>query len=319
MAPELMAETLRAMEPLDRNPNSQWPPNSGVIVGKIVDAMNLRFGAISDRTARRYFRGERIKESEQNHVLFDLSRVLFDSGIAAMPYTLPEDFPLYGHLSVGIVFYTTMWDQILGFLRGKPLSIWRIDVASVACLRLAVIDMAIRVAAMLDLAQLPPPSDEVPLWVQEGGGSLFLKRILDECGDKRPTRDRLVHRLQVSRNTVDSWLDGNVTPSRENIEKLSAYLEELLPEGRTEIPVCSLMRNYAVSSLAARLSDWLGRQTVVELAMAFQRFTKWIMESLRQYRCLPLEQWIEQHVGLFVWGSQNAATQSLLRSVIPSV
>lgn len=304
------------METLDRNHNSQWPPNSGVIVGRIVDAMDLRVGALSDRTARRYFRGERIKESEQNQILFDLSCVLFDSGIAGLPYALPEEFPLYGYLSGGLVLYATMWGQILGFLRGKPLSIQRTDVASVACLRLSVIDMAIRVAAFLDLAQLPPPSEEVPLWAQEGAGSLFLKKLLQECGDKRPTRDQLADDLEVLRNTVDSWLDGNVTPSRENIENLGKYLNDLLPQGRSESPVCSLRRNYALSSLAARLSDWLGRETVIELAMAFQRLTKWIMESLRQYRHLPLEQWVEHHVGLFVWGSQSVSTQAILRRVI---
>lgn len=304
------------MENLNRNPENQWPPNAGIIVGKIVEAMNLRVGALSKRTARRYFRGKRIKEPQQNDILFDLSCVLFDSGMAAMPYALPEDFPFYGYLSGGLVAYTTRWDQILGFLRGKQLSIQRTDLASLACLRLAVIDMAIRVAAILELTQLLPPSEEVPLWAMEGGGSLYLKKLMDECGDKRPTRDQLVDRLYVSRNTVDSWLDSNVTPSHERIEKLADYISPLIPDGRAEEPLSSLRRHYTLCGLADMLADYLGRDAVIELAGAFQRFTRSILESLKQYRYLPREDWIEQKVWLFVWGSQHISTERILQSVI---
>ena len=92
-----------AKETLNRNPEEQWPPNAGIIVGKIVEAMNLRVGALSERTSRRYFRGERIKESEQNDIFFELSYILFESGMAAMPNALPESYPLDGYFSGGLV------------------------------------------------------------------------------------------------------------------------------------------------------------------------------------------------------------------------
>ena len=35
------------METLNLNHQQQWPPNAGIITGKIVEAMNLRVGALS--------------------------------------------------------------------------------------------------------------------------------------------------------------------------------------------------------------------------------------------------------------------------------
>ena len=45
-------------------------------------------------------------------------------------------------------------------------------------LRLVTIDLALRISAVMWLAELPTPDEETPLWTNDNGGAEYLRRIL---------------------------------------------------------------------------------------------------------------------------------------------
>src|SRR5260370_752327 len=81
------------------------------------------------------------------------------------------------------------WDELAGPLRGLAEPVHDRALAAFAYLRLAVIDVAVRLGAVLWLTHGPDGSTPPPTWADRGGAAQHFREILDRCGDARPTRD----------------------------------------------------------------------------------------------------------------------------------
>lgn len=186
-------------------------------------------------------------------------------------------------VGASIAIWADLWDEFVGQMRtaSTPVNAPRLIVMS--CLRLAVIDIALRVSAALWLAKLPPPGEKTPLWAMAKGGSTNLKRLLALCSDKPPTREVLAEEIGVWDKTVDSWFDAGTRPNVQNIDRISEVLAPRMIGVEVSILKADLHRHYFLCSLGDRLADMVGRDNVVELADALIRLIRRISDLLNVF------------------------------------
>ena len=195
-------------------------PLSGPILGAVVRELRLQNDVLMDKTTKRYFSGQRIKDDGKREVFLAIGEALVVHGIIPESPVLERvGLPLEKILSLGITCSADHWDQLVGHMRYTSAPVDRPDLAAISYLRLAVIDLALRASATLWLARLPTPNEGTSLWAENKGGAKYLRQLLDRCGASRPTREQLAERLDVADNTIDNWLDTNTRPSRANIDR----------------------------------------------------------------------------------------------------
>ena len=291
-------------------------PLSGPIIGVIVKALRIQSDLLARRTARRYFDGQRIKEAERNGIFLEFGKVLVDHGlIPKSPFLANEDIPPEKVIAVAVAWYSSEWDRLVGRMRTASAPVDRPDLAAASYLRLVTIDLALRVSALMWLAELPTPDEETPLWTSDNGGAEYLRRILRKCGKTGLTRDELAERLDVSYNTVDNWLDTHTRPSQFHIGKLAEELAEHIEELDEERINRQLHIHYALSDLCQLLTESVGRDTVVDLATALVRFTSRNLAGLREFSKLPPSDGSKAQLLILMTGTRNVSSEYLLRAL----
>ena len=291
-------------------------PLSGQIIGAVVRELRLQDDVLKSKTAVRYFKGGRIKDHSKYEIFESLSQALVDhSIIPPSPFLVQEGLPLAKVISTGIAWYANQWDQLVGYMRSMSAPVDRPDLAAISYLRLAVIDLSLRISAVLWLSELPTPNEGTPLWAESKGRAKHLRRLLDSCGPDGPTRDQLAERLGVSYNTIDNWLDTDIRPSWSNIiglvEELAPYCTDLSKETLQS----DLHRHYALSGLCDLLSVHIGREAVVDLANALVRFVSRNLAGLRQFSKLAPDDAAKRQCLILMLGTRFAGAEYLLRAL----
>ena len=168
------------------------------------------------------------------------------------------------------------WDRLMAHLQGRSGKITDVGEAGTQCLRLGVVDLALRLFALARLNLVGLPELEPPTWVLENGIGNILRQHLRQAG---LTRDQLAARLEVSPTAVDNWLDGRNRPSAVNVTTLA---EELASAGigrGTEELQRELNRQFSLASMAELLAASIGRDRVIELTVKLVYFTRVLSES----------------------------------------
>lgn len=289
------------------------PPLSGEILGKLVEALQIRTDVLTSKTANRLFRGKRIRENRRFGILESTASVLVNNGVIPKIETLnSHDMPLTKILSFVFAFQADRWDRLVGYMRGSSYPVTRQDLAPVPYLRFLVIDLALRITAIIRLAELPNLENETPFWAEESDSGKLLKEFQDRCGPKRLTREQLAELLDVSNNTIDSWLDGKSRPSEDSILLISEVLANYLPETKEALRA-KLSRNYMLSTLCDMLTGQIGRKTVVSLVNTLMRFTNDLLDGFKQFSKLPPDRAFGANVALLMFGTQFTSAEYLLR------
>ena len=250
---------------------------SGRILRAIVQALNIEDEALTNRTARRFFAGNSVDEYNRNQIFDALGQAMITRGLA--PETLedlPEDLPMTAGVGMSLMMAAGHWDHLMAHIQSRSGKIADVGGAGAQCLRLVVVDLALRLFALnyLDLADLPEL--EPPAWVLENGVGNILRQHLRQAG---LTRDQLAARLEVSRTSVDNWLDGKNRPSIDSV----AALADGLASGGTgcdsgELRL-ELNRQFSLASMADLLAAGVGRDRVIELTVKLAHFTRVLSES----------------------------------------
>jgi len=292
------------------------PPQSGQILGAVVAALHLGDQALTTKTASRYFRGAQISEKSRRAIFEALGHALVDSGVVPrLRHHTEQEMPARSVLALAIEWHADRWDQVAGFMRSVSVPVGRKDLAALSYLRLAVIDLALRVSAVLWLADRAAPDEGTPLWAQESSGSRYLRSLLGKCPGERPTREELANRLGVSDNTVDSWLDRKARPSPANVGPLADELAQRIPCSTAETLGGEIGRHYALSALCDLLSLYVGRPAVEELSTALVRFAARTVTGLREYSQLEHDDAARRQVLILILGTQFTGAEYLLRSL----
>ena len=250
---------------------------SGHVLRAVVQALDIEDEVLDSRTARRFFAGEPVNEYNRNHIFDSFGEALITRGLA--PETLddlPEDLPMAAAVGMSVMMACGHWDRLMAHLQGRSGKITNVGEAGTQCLRLVVVDLALRLFALARLNLVGLPELEPPTWALENGIGNILRQHLRQAG---LTRNQLAARLEVSPTSVDNWLDGRNRPSADNVITLA---EELASAGigrGTEDLQRELNRQFSLASMAELLAASIGRDRVIELIVKLVYFTRVLSES----------------------------------------
>ena len=250
---------------------------SGRVLRAVVQALDIEDEVLDSRTARRFFAGEPVNEYNRNHIFDSFGQALVTRGLA--PGTLddlPKDLPMAAAVGMSVMMACGQWDRLMAHIQGRSGKITDVGEAGTQCLRLVVVDLALRLFALARLNLVSLPDLELPTWVLENGIGNILRQHLRQAG---LTRDQLAARLAVSPTSVDNWLDGRIRPSADNVTALAEELASVGVERGTEELQRELNRQFSLASMAELLAGSIGRDRVIELTVKLVYFTRVLSES----------------------------------------
>ena len=285
-------------------------PTSGQVLGEIIRTLNISSDILDSRTARRLFEGGDLTETRKFEIINDLAKILVKSGILPkIDITLldlpGEDWKL---ISLAIALQAKMWDEISGQMRSSPLNGIDRKLAQLPYLRLVTIDFSIRLVGILRLAGFTRLDCTEFIWFKEKSFGLLLKRLQFESG---LTRDEIALAVEVTDNTVDSWLDGKSYPTETNILRLAGTLSKGKSAIYEETLLTQLRRNYTFCKVGDLLADAVGRENAVDLANHLLTYTHKTLIGLEKYSHLAPRDAVVANVSLLVFGSQFISAQDL--------
>ena len=296
---------------------------SGQIIGAVVKALDLDRSVpmahdhyrsvLKGRTAQRFFAGCSVNEYNHKEIIKALGEALVARGIVPVP-------PLFRQynastaviIGVAIARAALRWDNLLATMQSRSASIEDRGPATERFLRLVVVDLALRVFALLRLAGMEPPRPETPLWAQENGGCKLLRKLKKSAG---LTRNQLALRLDVSYTSVDNWLDGKNRPTPENIAAIAEVLAGRATDAAVRCLEQQIQRQFTFAHLADLLEPWIGREQIVELSTTLVRFVWLITEDVRSMDRRPIEEAAGAEFDALRFGTADPSTHVLLRNL----
>ena len=168
---------------------------SGQVIGAVVEALGLDQGVLRGRTARRFFDGRPVSDYSRKEILEGLGKGLVDRGIVPVPHLFREyDISMVAVIGGAVARAALQWDNLIATIQSRS-TIEDSAMAIKQFLSLVVVDLSLRIFALLRMAGLKPHPPETPLWPEENGGGKLLRRLTQRAG---LTREELASCLNVS-------------------------------------------------------------------------------------------------------------------------
>ena len=191
-------------------------PTSGQIIGALVAKLGIKHPALRRKTAQRYFSGrlrDRVKDSSRAEIIEAIAEVLTGSGFVASPEEREANYELAPALASMLQWHADNWDLFRSFLRRRTMSVLPSHLPKVwgVYVRLAVIDLALRVAAHLHLAGSSPATLDLLGWASRTARQAYLNQKRRQAG---LSRKDVVDEIRVNDNTFDAWMYHGARPLR---------------------------------------------------------------------------------------------------------
>ena len=241
-------------------------PCSGQILGAVVDALDVGEGVLADRTAKRMFAGRSVSEHSRKERLVALAQVLVDLGIVPDADDRLRGGEFRDGLTtadiVGDVIGAAcqVWDRLMEHAQNHSAPVADFSGAGRRYLRLATVDVALRMVGFARFARVELPEPNLPLWAQPKGAGETLRGLQRELG---VTRDQLAARLEVPPTTLDNWLDSTVIPGRNHVPVLARGLWRRGSVDAEDLGR-DLTRQFALARLAETVAAVVGWEAVGE-------------------------------------------------------
>ena len=170
--------------------------------------------------------------------------------------------------------------------------------------------MAIRVFALLRLAELAPSDSETPLWAQENGGGKFLRALTQQAG---LTRWELAASLGFNyTTTVDNWLDGNHRPAPENISAIASVVADRIAGANAQQIEHDINYQFTLAHLADLVAAQIGREQTVELSSALLRFVRLITLDVKGMTRPHVKEMAGDEIGALLFGAVEPWVRDVL-------
>lgn len=222
------------------------------------------------------------------------------AGLLPAPTTLKQEWPQI--VAGALAWHVQQWDAIVG--RMASAAPVRADLAPRPFLRLVAIDLALRAGAVGGDRE-EESQGNVPLWAEGENDGNYLRSLVARC-KPRLTRDTLTKDLETNHTTVDRWLDGEVCPDSDSVQRLAAKLastlkiDPVLLQGK-------LRAHYTLRALCDGLAGVVGRTQVEKLATAHERFRRGVRAAIGS---LSLSE--EERAALALLGSRAPQARRVL-------
>ena len=268
------------MSDTQKTPQPMLPVYSGQVIGAVVEALNLDHPVLKERTARRFFAGRSVSEYSHAQILRALGQVLVETGIVPVPSAFEKyDISMPNIIAEAIARESQRWDKLVATMQSHSVATDGTASTVTGFLRIVVVDLAVRVFALMRLNELAPSYDETPLWAQENGGGKFLRALTQQAN---LTRSQLTQHLQLMAclgaygTSVDNWLDGNHRPTSENIRSIANVVSDKIPSAEAQKIERDIRRQFTYAYLADLLTAQIGREQTVEMSSTLVRFVRLI-------------------------------------------
>ena len=251
-------------------------PTSGQIIGAVVSKLGIKHPKLQSRTARRYFSADPeqlVKDSSRSEIIQAIAETLVDSGFVSSPQTKGMNYGTEPALAAMLEWHAENWDLLRSFLSRRTMPVLPSHLPKVweAYVRLAVVDLAIRIAARLHLAGVSPVALVLldPVTVKARGD--YLNRKRRQAGI---SLEYLAGAVGVTDNAVDAWMYQGARPSDDNIKKIAEALADKI-EGSNAVSIARELRAlYWVSDVADMLAERIGVEAVNDAIGRLRRYAE---------------------------------------------
>ena len=251
-------------------------PTSGQIIGALVAKLDIKHPLLRSRTARRYFSGDAehlVKDSNREDIIEAIAEVLTESRFIKSTHTGEKDYQLASSLASMLQWHVDNWDLQRSFLRRRMTKILPSKLPKVwgTFVRLAVIDLSLRIAAHLHLSGSSPAVLDFLDWTNRTARGDFLngKRKYASL-----SLEDLAEAVGVDDNTVDVWMYRGARPSNDNLAKLACTLADKI-EGSNPSDIALELRSlYWVSDVAALLAEHIGAEEADDAIVRLHRYSE---------------------------------------------
>ena len=238
-------------------------PTSGQILGVLVKTMGLGDSRLRSQTARRYFSGRQdkmVKESNRSEIIEAISTALAEMGFESPLQTGHATTSSSGLASV-LDWHAEHWDRLRTFLLPRMSRVYPHHLAAVwrTYLRLAAVDLALRVAAYLHLKEASPATLDFLDWASVDRRGIYLNNKRGEAG---VSLNIFAESVGVNDNTVEAWMYRGARPSDENLSKIGRVLAS---DGGTH--ECErIARDFRMLYWVSEIAGILGKHIGIEAA-----------------------------------------------------
>ena len=189
-------------------------PTSGQIFGSLVKNLGIRHALLQSRTARRFFSGrleQQVKESTRAEIIGAIAEVLSDIGLAEVPRKGDDDATPAAVLADLLDWHGVNWERWRDFMRPRMMRVLpsHLSVVWAAYVRLAVIDLAIRIAGKVHMAGAAQSSLDFLAWASSSRRGRYLNRKRMESGIRvhQAEENELIQELEG--RLLQDWDVGN--------------------------------------------------------------------------------------------------------------
>ena len=291
-------------------------PTSGQILGALVSRLGIKHPLLQNRTARRYFAGDPerlVKDFTREEIIGAIAQVLTDSGFVESPQERQANYKSAPILASMLQWHADNWDLTRSFLRRRTIDVLPGNLSKVweAYVRLAVVDLALRVAAHLHLAGASPSALEFLGHIDQKGRGDYLNEKRRQAG---LTLEDLALKVDVDDHTVDSWMYKGTRPTDDNLTKTAEVIANNSEGTVTSDIALELRALYWVSDVAALLSEHIASQAVDDAIGRLRRYAEMTYRAIEDQ--LPAENRAEDLTILADWGVGSRLAEPLLSALI---
>ena len=249
-------------------------PTSGQIIGALVAKLDIKHPLLRNKTARRYFSGNTehlVKDSTRENIIGAIAEVLTESGFIKSPQAGEDDYLLAPALASMLQWHADNWDLQRSFLRRRMTKVLPSKLPKVweAFVRLAVIDLSLRVAAHLHLSGSSPAVLKLLNWASRKGRGDFLNVKRQNAS---LSLEDLAEAVGVYDNTVDAWMYHGARPSNDNLAKLAETLAVKIEGSNPSDISLELRALYWISDVAGLLAEHIGAEAVDDAIGRLHRY-----------------------------------------------
>ena len=244
-------------------------PTSGQILGALVAKLGVKHSTLQSRTARRFFAGDTdhlVKDTTRMEIIEAIAEVLNEYGLIP---SVDDDRP-GSALAATLDWHAEHWDLLRSHLGQRMMAVLPSHLPMVweSYLRLAVIDLAIRLAAHLHLAGSSPAALTLLGFTDRRGRGNYLNQKREESG---LSLDEFSERVGVSVNAVDGWMYSGARPLNDNLVSIADVLADSAGADSAGLER-ELRALYWISDVAELLVEHIGEEAVVEAMSRLRRY-----------------------------------------------